>query len=89
MFDEKTRKIIGKYLKEVRKAAGFSQKQVSVHFGYTTPQFISNWERGLMLPPLTTMRRLLIFCNSDSKFLRELLKAEYGALLNDTFRKTA
>ncbi|NUN07536.1 MAG: helix-turn-helix transcriptional regulator, partial [Bdellovibrio sp.] len=26
--------------------------------GYTTPQFISNWERGISTPPMKTVKKL-------------------------------
>lgn len=46
------------YLKEKRLAAGFSQKDVSDIFGYTSPQFISNWERGLSQPPIKIIKKI-------------------------------
>lgn len=42
---------IGKYLQEKRIAAGLSQGDVSDKLGYSTKQFVSNWERGVSLPP--------------------------------------
>lgn len=47
-----------KYLKQKRENAGLSQKQVSEKLGYTTPQFISNWERGISTPPMKTVKKL-------------------------------
>lgn len=46
------------FLKERRRLAGLSQKAVQIRLGYTTPQFISNWERGISQPPFKTLRRL-------------------------------
>ena len=46
---------IAVYLKERRVEAGLTQKAVAEHFGYTTGQFVSNWERGLVMPPLSTV----------------------------------
>lgn len=47
-----------KYLKQKRELAGLSQKQVSEKLGYTTPQFISNWERGISTPPMKTVKKI-------------------------------
>jgi transcriptional regulator with XRE-family HTH domain len=49
---------LGKYLKEKREGAGFSQKEVADKLGYTTPQFVSNWERGVSQPPLKTLKKI-------------------------------
>lgn len=43
------------YLKEKRVASGLSQSEVASELGYTSPQFVSNWERGLVRPPLETL----------------------------------
>ena len=42
---------LAKGLKQKRVAAGLSQRDVSDELGYSTPQFISNWERGISCPP--------------------------------------
>jgi transcriptional regulator with XRE-family HTH domain len=47
-----------KFLKEKREQAGLSQKQVADKLGYTTPQFVSNWERGVSSPPLKTLKKI-------------------------------
>lgn len=50
--------ILAKFLKEKRLAAGLSQRDVAIHLGYSTPQFISNWERGVSNPPISTLKTL-------------------------------
>lgn len=40
------------FLKDARKRAGLSQGELAKILGYTTPQFVSNWERGkCSVPP--------------------------------------
>lgn len=39
------------WLKDQRLRAGLSQEQVAKHLGYSSGQFISNWERGVSKPP--------------------------------------
>lgn len=49
---------LGTFLKEKRENVGLSQKDVAHKLGYTTPQFISNWERGISTPPLKTLKKI-------------------------------
>jgi transcriptional regulator with XRE-family HTH domain len=46
------------FLKEKRKAAGLSQGAVSKKMGYTSPQFVSNWERDLSHPATASLDEL-------------------------------
>ncbi len=45
-------------LRDLRVKAGLSQGDVRKVLGYTSPQFISNWERGLSDPPVETVVKL-------------------------------
>ncbi|WP_413287990.1 helix-turn-helix domain-containing protein [Bdellovibrio sp. HCB337] len=49
---------LSKFLKDKRKLAGLSQGAVAKKLGYTSPQFVSNWERGLSRPPVPTLRKI-------------------------------
>lgn len=49
---------LAKFLKDKRESVGLSQKQVADKLGYTTPQFVSNWERGVSSPPLKTLKKI-------------------------------
>lgn len=46
------------YLKEKRVEAGLTQLEVAKKLGYSSPQFVSNWERGLANPPVFVLRDL-------------------------------
>lgn len=48
----------GKFLKDKREQMGLSQAAIAEKMGYTTPQFVSNWERGLAMPPMKTLKKL-------------------------------
>jgi transcriptional regulator with XRE-family HTH domain len=52
---EYDRKKLGTYLKDVREDANLTQADVSHKLGYTSPQFISNIERGISVVPLKTL----------------------------------
>jgi transcriptional regulator with XRE-family HTH domain len=46
---------LGQFLKSARGAATLSQGEIAEKCGYTTSQFISNWERGVSLPPANVL----------------------------------
>lgn len=50
---------LGTYLKKARVEKGFSQREVADALGYSSPQFISNFERGLCSPPLVKLKVLI------------------------------
>ncbi len=50
--------VVGKFIKEKRVDAGLTQRDVASHLKYTTAQFVSNWERGISMPPLEALPRL-------------------------------
>lgn len=60
-------KDLGLFLKNKRIEAGLTQKDVAKKMGYTSPQFISNWERGLTAPPLSTIRSLIKLYNLQAQ----------------------
>lgn len=48
----------GKEILNMRLKAGISQGAVARELGFTTPQFISNWERGISTVPPTRIKTL-------------------------------
>mgnify|MGYP000962803213 CR=1 FL=1 len=58
------------YLKNKRVHSGLTQGEVATKLGYTSAQFVSNWERGLSLPPITTLKKIcsLYKVNQDEMF---------------------
>lgn len=51
-------RMIGRFLKDRREKARLTQWDVARRLGYTTAQFISNWERGISLPPCAAIPRI-------------------------------
>ena len=51
-------KRINELLKDKRVESGYTQLQLANKLGYSNPQFISNWERGICLPPIKQARVL-------------------------------
>lgn len=65
--------VVGDYLKELREKSGMTQREVSMALGYSSAQFISNFERGIALPPLKKL-----------KTLQELYKGNVAKLIDLT-----
>lgn len=67
-------KELGRSLKRLRTKAGLSQKDAARVLGYTTAQFLSNWERGISEPPIKTIPKLAKLYNTDARFLFECIR---------------
>lgn len=76
----RTRYEFGKFLKAKREAAGVTQAEVAEVFGHTTPQFISNVERGLCVFPLQLARKWTAKIKLSPN---EFLKVRGELLLNE------
>lgn len=69
---KKTKKKIslGEYIKKMRLDKGYSQAELALNLGYMSPQFISDWERGISTPPVKKLPELanLLEVNADIIF---------------------
>lgn len=50
---------LGAFLREARLAKGYSQKEIADALGYSSAQFISNFECGIAVPPLPRMKIMI------------------------------
>ena len=87
---EYDKKKVGQFLKATREKAGLTQAEVANKMGYTSPQFISNIERGASVAPLNLLARLMdmygaspeplirIMLQSQSELLRKKLSVPKG-----------
>lgn len=82
-------KILGDYLYEKRLAKGITQGDLATVLGYTSPQFVSNWERGLAKPPLETLKKMIKMLDLDvDELLTILMKMEEERLRKRIFGET-
>lgn len=66
----------GQFLAEKRQSAGLSQKEVSKFLGYTSSQFVSNWERNISLPTPKSIPTLArIYQTTPEEILEKLTTA--------------
>lgn len=85
-----TRKgVLASYLRHKRLIAGLSQAAVAKELGYSSPQFVSNWERGVSSPPGNVIPKIAeLYGLSEREFVVVLLK-EQEALLWELFDRSA
>jgi transcriptional regulator with XRE-family HTH domain len=82
--------MLSDFLKTKRISAGLSQKDVADRLGYSTPQFISNWERGVSQPPITILKKLgEIYKVSADEVFEVTLNATITEVTKDLKRKFA
>jgi len=62
---------LGTYLGKLRRAEGLTQREVAAALGYSSAQFVSNFERGIAAPPV---RRLQIYVSSYGADIERLVK---------------
>lgn len=84
MVDKSQRfEVLGNYLKQKRKASGLTQWEVAKELGYTSPQFISNFERGLCAPSFDTLPLLIKMYRIPQNEILELLLKQQEEYLRE------
>lgn len=82
--------MLAEFLKQKRVTAGLSQRDVADKLGYSTPQFISNWERGVSHPPISALKKLGELYKISAEDLFEVtLDATIQEVTQDLRRKFA
>lgn len=71
----KAQKILAEELVRLRNAAGLSQGDVAERLGYSSPQFVSNWERGMSTPPIKELKQLAQMYSISAIVLKNLVVA--------------
>lgn len=72
----------GEILKSAREKSGMAQGELAKKMGYSSPQFISNWERNLCSLPA---KKAALFCQltgMKSEAMKTLLKGEAEAKID-------
>ena len=86
--EKATENSLAVFLKDKRIVAGLSQKDVALKLGYSTSQFISNWERGISQPPLATLRKIAeLYKVSADEMFNVLLKSTISQVEIDLKKK--
>ena len=77
---------LGKFLKEAREKLDLSQREVAEALGYSTSQYVSNFERNKSRPPLGKLRAIARIYKLDEVrllklYLLEINKWKYEAVV--------
>lgn len=79
---------IGNQWKTLREKAGLTQRDVADELGYTTPQFISNVERGRCRYPVEKLSRLKkLYGISTDNLVDLILREERQVILKQLKRR--
>lgn len=66
---------LGAYLQSKRLEASLTQKEVSDVLRYSSPQFISNAEVGIAVPPLKKLKVMIKMYGANADLIIELILA--------------
>lgn len=73
-------KSLSQFLKDSREEMGLTQIDVAQKLGYSSAQFISNWERGLSSPPMKSINILAqMYKVSTEDLFQAILKLSLSA----------
>ena len=81
MIKQTLHKSLGNYLKLRRVTLGLTQAEVARKLNYASPQFISNFERGLCSPPLKNLKVLVKLYDIPVDELMNLMLKEHESIL--------
>ena len=73
-------------LRNSREAKGMSQGELAKKLGLSSPQFVSNMERGLCGVPITTLRRLGKMFKWSAQEMYEFKLNEHAKKLKKVFK---
>lgn len=82
-MNKKLNENLGVTFKNHRVDIGLSQGQVSKVLGYTSPQFVSNFERGLCSLPLNKIKKLIDLYELKGEEVVELMLALHESYLRE------
>ncbi|MGE4130019.1 MAG: helix-turn-helix domain-containing protein [Bdellovibrionales bacterium] len=80
---EYDRKKLGVFLRDVRERSSLTQADVSGKLGYSSPQFISNIERGISVVPLKTLARMISLYRVNPESVVKIIMDSQRKLLRD------
>lgn len=80
------KKRFGDFLAQTRIEAGLSQLALAKSLGYSSPQYVSNWERALCGPPLEKLHDLSRVLKINPSLLMEMIMEDTRAYLNSELK---
>jgi transcriptional regulator with XRE-family HTH domain len=77
---------IHQFLRKARIKSGLTQVELAAALGYSSPQFVSNWERGFCKPPAAQLKQLTKILRLNPATLRALLIADFTTQLDASLK---
>lgn len=77
---------LNEFLKNKRIKEGITQRELSTDLGYSTCQFVSNWERGLCSPPLEKAKEICVLLNINVNLYKKKLLKDYTDKINSIIK---
>ena len=74
---------LGAFLQENRVRANLSQKEVADRLGYSSAQFISNFERGIASPPLRHLKVMIELYNMSVEKVMGIVMEEEARIMKE------
>jgi len=78
--------MISQLLKTHRTGKRIHQKELARELGYTSPQFVSNWERGISEPPLKDAKKICGLLGISEKKYKQILIKRYKDKVEEAFK---
>jgi len=79
---------IGALIVRFRQESGLTQADLSKDLSYSSPQFVSNWERGIARPPMKALLKLAKKRKFPVKEMRDVLVKEYRDKVDSILKLT-
>ena len=80
-------KSVGRFFKTARDRAGLTQMMLAKELGYTSPQFVSNWERGLCSPPFWALAKIVKLTKVPASAVKEVYMASFEKMVDKALKK--
>ena len=80
------KKVFGDFLAEKRTELGISQIALARELGYSSPQYVSNWERALCGPPLDKLFDLSRILKIDPSIFMKMILDDTQKYLSKELR---
>lgn len=74
------------YMAEMRVKSKLSQGKVAKALGHSSPQMVSNWERGMCHPPAAAIKRLAKMFNVPKREIIGRMSSDYVTYLEERSR---
>lgn len=77
---------LGDYLKYGREKSDLTQREVGKILGYSSAQFISNFERGIAPPPMKKLKKLVKLYKLSTRMVTDYYSHDFSQIISNSLR---